>query len=318
MNASEIEVFLVLAEELHFTRTAERLYLAQSRVSRLVSSLERRIGGALFDRTSRRVTLTPLGERLRDRAEFAWTELEAALAEAQAMARNVNGTLRLGWPVTASGPALALLAEAFSASCPDCELAIQDVPVTDPYGPLRRSEIDVLAWWLAGNEADLTQSPVIEFRDRVLAMGRGHRLAARESVSVEDLAEEETLDRPPSLPAAVFDVLVPLNTPSGRAVARTMPWRGVAEATSLIARGRIVHPTVAGVQLYQRDDIRLVPIRDLPPMPLGLTWRTAHENARIRALATVARRIGPSCPGPRPPVPHVAALEGSVCSGAAG
>src|SRR5215469_7954060 len=61
MDAAEIEVFLTLAEELHFTRTAERLHLPQSRVSRLVASLERRVGGALFERTSRRVVLTPLG-----------------------------------------------------------------------------------------------------------------------------------------------------------------------------------------------------------------------------------------------------------------
>ncbi|MBO0806882.1 MAG: LysR family transcriptional regulator, partial [Actinobacteria bacterium] len=55
MDASEIEVFLALAEELHFGRTAERLRLPQSRVSRLVASLERRVGGALFERTTRRV-----------------------------------------------------------------------------------------------------------------------------------------------------------------------------------------------------------------------------------------------------------------------
>ena len=64
MDTAEIEVFLVLAEELHFGRTAELLHMPQPRVSRLVSALERRIGGALFERTSRRVRLTPLGQQL--------------------------------------------------------------------------------------------------------------------------------------------------------------------------------------------------------------------------------------------------------------
>lgn len=68
MDAAEIEAFLALAQELHFTRTAERLRLSQSRVSRLISSLERKVGGSLFERTSRQVTLTPLGARLRNRA----------------------------------------------------------------------------------------------------------------------------------------------------------------------------------------------------------------------------------------------------------
>jgi DNA-binding transcriptional LysR family regulator len=55
MDTAEIEVFLTLAEELHFGRTAERLRMLQPRVSRLVSALEHRVGGVLFERTSRRV-----------------------------------------------------------------------------------------------------------------------------------------------------------------------------------------------------------------------------------------------------------------------
>jgi DNA-binding transcriptional LysR family regulator len=65
MDTEEIEVFLTLAEELHFGRTAVRLRLPQPRVSRLVAALERRVGGMLFERTSRSVRLTAAGERLR-------------------------------------------------------------------------------------------------------------------------------------------------------------------------------------------------------------------------------------------------------------
>ena len=57
----EIECFLVLAEELHFGRTGERLFISQSRVSQLISALERRIGTSLVARTSRRVHLTEFG-----------------------------------------------------------------------------------------------------------------------------------------------------------------------------------------------------------------------------------------------------------------
>ena len=61
----EIRVFLTLAEELHFGRTAERLNLTQSRVSQALRAFEIRLGDRLVDRTSRRVTLTTAGERLR-------------------------------------------------------------------------------------------------------------------------------------------------------------------------------------------------------------------------------------------------------------
>ena len=70
----------------------------------------------------------------------------------------------------------------------------------------------------------------------------------------------------------------------------TKRWGGLEDIFTTISHTDLVHPTMAGVALLQRDDIVLVPIRDMPPMPLGLIWRAADENARIRALAAVARR----------------------------
>ena len=59
------------------------------------------------------------------------------------------------------------------------------------------------------------------------------------------------------------------------------------------ARGHSVHPTLANVVAFRRDDIVLIPIDGLPPLPLGLIWCTGYENARIRALADTARQLPP-------------------------
>jgi DNA-binding transcriptional LysR family regulator len=61
LELREIRAFLTLAEELHFGRTAERLELTPSRVSQTIRTLETRVGGRLFERTSRRVRLTTTG-----------------------------------------------------------------------------------------------------------------------------------------------------------------------------------------------------------------------------------------------------------------
>ena len=93
MDTAEIEVFLVLAEELHFGRTAERLRLPQPRVSRLVAALERRAGGALFERTSRRVRLTPLGQQLASQLRPAYAQLTAEGANRYVASPSVKATL---------------------------------------------------------------------------------------------------------------------------------------------------------------------------------------------------------------------------------
>ena len=292
MDTAEIEVFLVLAEELHFGRTAERLRLPQPRVSRLVAALERRAGGALFERTSRRVRLTPLGQQLAGQLRPAYAQLTAALDDARAAARQATGVVRIGFSPTSNMTALTRLAGSFEARHPGSQAVLDVVSNFDPYSALRRGELDVLVNWLAVDEPDLTAGPVLEYRDRVLAVARTDPLAARASVTLEDLADREVAQMTPSFPPALYDAIFPPRAHSGREIRRGPPVRSIHELVSLVARGQIVHPTASGIPMFTRDDIALVPITDLPPLPLGLIWVTAHENARIRGLAEIVRSIG--------------------------
>lgn len=289
MNFDQAKAFVTLSEELHFGHTAERLYLSQPRVSRLIASLEAEIGGELFERTSRKVRLTPLGAGFLAELQPGYGQVQAALSHARDAARGLTGLLRIGCLVTVGGLALTRLVEAFCDRYPDCELTLETVQTQDPYTPLRRDEIDVLVSLLVAEEEDLTVGPVIEHRDRMLAVSRGHRLATRDSVSIEDLAEEEVHENASTFPAKVYDALVPPVTPTGRPIRRTYPWISDDDVLTAVARGRIVHPTMAGTSLFSRPDLILVPFRDIAPIPIGLVWRRAHESARIRALDEMAR-----------------------------
>ncbi len=287
----ELRIFLVLADELHFGRTAERLGISQPGVSEAVRVLESRLGVKFFDRTSRRVGLTPAGEELRRKLAPALTALERALAETSDLSGDIRGLLRIGFVLTTEGPALSRLAAAFHARYPACEVRLQEVETFDAYRALRRGEVDVLCNWLAVDEPDLTAGDAFAHYDRALAVAPSHRLAGQTTVSIEDLAEEEVALFPPSTPSAVYDLLVPPRTPSGRPIRRTQPIRTINEILSFVARGRIVHPTSSTVPIFDRDDVVLIPIDDLPPIPLGLVWCTGRENSRIRALDETARSM---------------------------
>src|SRR6185369_3531384 len=91
----EIEAFLTLAEELHFGRTAERLRVSTTRISQTIRKLERGIGAPLFDRTSRRVELSPLGRQLYDQIQPAWAQIGAAYSRAVNEGRGRSGTVRV-------------------------------------------------------------------------------------------------------------------------------------------------------------------------------------------------------------------------------
>jgi DNA-binding transcriptional LysR family regulator len=309
VDTADIQIFLTLAEELHFGRTAERLHVPQPRVTRVIAALESRAGGKLFERTSRKVRLTPLGAGLRDRLQPAYAEFIAAFDDARQVARGKAGELRIGFTITTQGEALTRLASAFEADHQGCRAVLSEVSMTRPYEALRAGEIDVLVNWLAVDEPDLTVGPAIDCRARVLAVGRTHPLAGRDTVQAEELSDYDNTAFIAGLPPAITDAIVPPRTPSGRPVHR-VDARGILEMQDDVARGQVVHPTLAGVVLFRRDDIVLVPIDDLSPLPLGLIWCTGHENARIRALADTARQFhsgnGPAGRSPRrdPPLKH--------------
>jgi len=287
----ELRIFLALADELHFGRTAERLGISQPGVSEAVRVLESRLGVKVFDRTSRRVRLTPAGEELKRNLVPALAALDEALAETSSLSRAVRGLLRVGFVLTTEGPALSRLTAAFHARYPRCEVRLQEVETFDAYRALRRGDIDVLCNWLAVDEPDLTAGTAFAYFPRALAVAPAHRLAAKPAVSVEDMASEEVALLPPTTPSAVYDLLIPPRTPSGREIRRTQPVQTINEILSLVAQGRIVHPTSSAVPIFDRNDVVLVPISDLPPLPLGLVWRTSRENPRIRALDQTARSM---------------------------
>jgi DNA-binding transcriptional LysR family regulator len=295
----DLRIFLALADELHFGRTAERLGMAQSAVSQAIRLLERRLGTRLFERNSRRVQLTPAGADLRKTLAPVLESLGRVLTDVRDESSGVAGLLRLGPTLTTLLPPVFLLTHAFQARYPRCAVHVGTANLEDPFAALRRGEVDVQVNWLAVDEPDLTAGPAIAYYDRVVVVGPDHRLANRESVSIEELADETVAQPAPTLPATIADAVLPPKTPGGRPILRLAPGdAGVPAWTfgtqlAAIGRGELVQITMRGQTAFYAQGLVVVLVHGLPPMPLGLIWRTAAEDVKIRALAEVARSEGP-------------------------
>src|SRR3954469_3937986 len=288
----EIRVFLTLAEELHFGRSAERLGLTTSRVSQTLRALETRVGGELFARTSRRVRLTPLGERLLDGIRPAYERMETAFAAAREQATGVAGPLRIGTYTHLNyGPRFLEIVKAFERSHPSCHVVTTDTGLhRNPLDWLRADEPDLLAMRLPLDEPDVTIGPILSREERILAVARSHPLAGRRSVCLEDLAGY-TLPYASTLPAATMDAFVPARTPSGRPL-RRVEHRTVADAIVRAATGETVHPTVRSfLEHFRHPDVIGVPIRDLPASETALVWLSANRSAKIRAFVHSAEVV---------------------------
>ncbi|MFM9614822.1 LysR family transcriptional regulator [Streptomyces niveiscabiei] len=267
----ELECFLVLAEELHFGRTGERLYVSQARVSQLLRSLERRIGGRLVSRTSRRVALTPLGARFLARARPAYEDLVAAVEDARGAAP------RLGFQGAVDAELAGVVRELGAVD-------LVELPLSDPFGAVRSGVVDAAVVLLPVREADLVLGPVFSRHPQALAVPRTHPFAARTAVSAAEVAAEPLVRPAPPAPAYWRAAQAP---GAGGPETGTLQ-----EGLTLVATGRaamlLCAPTAAA---YRRADVAVVPVEGLGESTLGLVWPRGGEGRGVRALAEAVRGL---------------------------
>ncbi|MBN6037040.1 LysR family transcriptional regulator [Amycolatopsis sp. 195334CR] len=284
MELREIEIFLVLAEELHFGHTAERLRVSQARVSQSIRKAERQIGAPLFERTSRRVALTPIGERLRNDLRPAYRRIEEGLARAKAAGRGVTGELCLGFEAPGVAELISSTLDIFRSENPGCVVRIREADFANPFALLRDGEVDALITLLPADEPDITTGPSVHSEQMVLAVSSRHPLAAKEFVTLEDLARDTVLRA--AHPPAPYWQDDPWLTPDGHPVHRGEPVRTFQELLSAVATGTGICPLAAhAADYFARPSLRFIPFRHAPPVHWGLVWLTSGETSRIRALA---------------------------------
>ncbi|MBW5425561.1 LysR family transcriptional regulator, partial [Streptomyces sp. BG9H] len=266
MERDELECFLLLADELHFGRTAERMRLSKARVSQLVQRLERRVGAPLFIRTSRRVALTSIGRQLRADLAPHHHAIEEALERAAATARGIESVLHVGFSNPLTGEIVMKASEVLRVSHPGLAVEVCEVPLGDPYGQLRRGEFDVQLTELPVREEDLGGGPPLLAEDRVLALPAGHPLAGRDTVTLEDLATVPLLTLAGEVPDYWLEHHVPARTPSGRPIERGPGVVNMQEGLILVAAGRgaLLAPAHTATY-YARPGITYVPFTDAAP-----------------------------------------------------
>lgn len=288
MELRDIEIFLTLAEELHFGRTAERLHISPPRVSQAIAKQERRIGAPLFQRTSRKVVLTPLGEQLRDDLEAGYRRILEGVESARDSARGGPGTLTLG----VLGPMwqeISPMTALFRSRLPNVRLHLRDVRIDEPFTLLREREVDVALLALPVEEPDLTVGPVAFMEPIVLAAGRTHPLATRSSVSLAELPEHTVL--PSGLPIPEYWEAamspIPASDPSRRLRSREeVLW-------DVISGDAVAFACAQGVKYLERADVVYLPIDERPTLRWGLVRRSGRIGRLVGELCRIATELGP-------------------------
>jgi len=192
MEVRQLEIFRVLAEELNFTRTAERVHTVQSNVTAQIKALEGELGVPLFDRLGRRVTITDAGRRFLPFAEQALAAMEHG-KQAVHSGSEPSGPLLIGAPESVLTYRLPPVVGAFRRRFPHVELMFRPYADETLAQMIESGKLD-MAIYMSDQVLD---SPIESFALRLervfLLSANDHPLARLSSVKPADLAGHELL-----------------------------------------------------------------------------------------------------------------------------
>lgn len=275
MDVRSLRFALTLADELHFGRAAGAHYIAAQAFGRRIQELERELGTKLFERTSRRVALTPAGERFLPRARRVLAQMDDLMRTAEG--DHCDPVLRIGilgfgladrWPATR-----ALLARHRS----DIEISYVELDWETQYDAVRTGEVDVAVVHDVGGADDLVVEHVMD-NERYAVVPAESELAA-----ADRLTELDVVDRPR---------ITPVGQPGLEAWGGGEPARGGVEvrspasvAAAVAVTARIGFHAEPATRFFPHPGVRYLPL-DGPRAVVAVASR-----ARDRRDAVVAFRL---------------------------
>jgi DNA-binding transcriptional LysR family regulator len=189
MELRHLRYFVAVAEELHFTRAADRLNMSQPPLSQRIMELERELEVTLFERTRRRVELTPIGRHFLECAREVLARLEGGIEAVRQIARTATGRLVIGWePLVELGSVPRVIQEVLRQH-PDLRIQVRTLATMDILRAVREGRID--AAFLSPPEPEDDLMVHVLAREPLLAvLPERHRLANRVAIHARDLAAE--------------------------------------------------------------------------------------------------------------------------------
>ncbi|MFM0285950.1 LysR family transcriptional regulator [Paraburkholderia megapolitana] len=193
MNIRHLEYFVILSDELHFRRTAERLGITQAPLSLGIQALENELGARLFHRTKRAVSLTEAGMALLDDARAVLSRLEHGKEAVWQTVSGEVGRLRVGFTNASSlAPFFPHLIRQYRTSWPKVSMVLSEISSSLQLEALEQRELDVSILRLLPNaqvNSMIVCTPLLQ-EPLLLALHSGHPLAKAEQVSVADVRDE--------------------------------------------------------------------------------------------------------------------------------
>jgi DNA-binding transcriptional LysR family regulator len=292
VNPRWLQAFVVVAEELNFTRAAERLGIAQQPLSQQIARLEREIGARLFERSTRRVSLTDAGRSLYVDAQDVLARLTDARRHALLASQGETGRVTVGCGSYAVESILPPLLGAFHDRYPGVAVRLYEGHTVEQLDALRRGEIDVAFALLPIESEDLIFEPISEGGFVVALRTQEAQGLPPGPVPLAMFRQKTFVSAPRAMSPGLDDLKMRLFEDAGFAPTIGVQATQVSTMITLVAAGVAVLLTPATATRIARNDITYVPIHSPRRATLSMvTHAKARESVVVEHLRALVREI---------------------------
>ena len=289
MELRHLRYFVAVAEELHFTRAALRLNIAQPPLSQQIRALEAELGVQLFVRTRRSVALTDAGQALLVRGRELLAVTRALPQELQRVARGETGLLRIGFSSTL--PLTKVLRDVVAdhrRTHPDVALNLREMHSQLQFDSLRRGELDVGLVRYNERAPEGIRLRLLRRDPLRLVVPAGHRFARRKSVSIADCRDEAFIGFPGDAGTGTGPLLKRLAAQAGFEPRIAQEAREATTQIGLVAAGLGIAVLPAPLEAVRIEGVHYVPLAGEGAM-LVMSVATRSDEASERVLSFVRR-----------------------------
>jgi DNA-binding transcriptional LysR family regulator len=280
---TQLRSFVALAEELHFSRAAQRLNMTQPPLSRQIQQLEQILGVQLFERSSRFVRLTAAGKAFLVEARTILRSSEEAMMVARRVAHGEGGTITLGFIPAASYSLVPRLLAFAAAEMPQVQFVLKEMVTADQAEALASARIDAGVLRMPIDVRGFEAVPIDRQRF-VLAVQAGHKLAGGRLLTVKHLAGQPLIMYAPTESRYHYDLVSSVFRVAGITPNFVQYAREIHTMLSLVSAGFGVAlvPEAAGSLGFA--GVELQPIKLTPQVfsELTLVWRKRGDNPALR------------------------------------
>ena len=290
VHLRDLRYFTAVAEELHFRKAAERLFVSQPVLSRQIARLEQDLKARLFIRDRRSVQLTSAGEALLHRARHLLEDWDAATKEVAILARKEQSVLVIGLQTGVGRGMLHTLTQALNAIQWRPEL--HQVAWNDATAGVEAGDCDAGFAWLGTTINPHCDYVVVAEEPIMLAVNSQHRLAGRRQASFAEVSNEPLVALPGSA-KELRSFWLAEHARHGSPAPIACEGATADEALENVAAGNgSVFISAGNSVLYAREGVHFLEVPDLPPARLAFLWRAGDTRDVIRVAASALQQRG--------------------------